>query len=60
MFPDNLMQACFQSVATAYKEKIIERNITNTSVDPEIWNITKEIKMERTLVYTGGTNVMGK
>lgn len=68
MFPENLMQACFQQVATVYKVKdvirsnvavnatllaALKRNLTNNTFIVEE-HIIKQLK------YTDGTNVMGK
>ncbi|XP_023241481.1 excitatory amino acid transporter-like [Centruroides sculpturatus] len=47
LFPDNLLQACFQSAHTTYKE-------VNVTKD----NMT-EIKEKAIIVYRDGTNVMG-
>uniref|UniRef100_A0A1B6D3L4 Amino acid transporter n=1 Tax=Clastoptera arizonana TaxID=38151 RepID=A0A1B6D3L4_9HEMI len=53
MFPDNLVQACFQQVSTTYK-KVKPLVITNKNLTGEHDYILKQ-----ELVYKDGTNVMG-
>ncbi|XP_064489916.1 excitatory amino acid transporter-like [Ornithodoros turicata] len=54
MFPENLLQACFQQVETVYVEekanKIVPLNITNPS---------NETLLKRQLQFKDGTNVLG-
>ncbi|XP_035215700.1 excitatory amino acid transporter-like [Stegodyphus dumicola] len=62
MFPENLLQACFQQVETSYskeKPKILKVTGLNDSVGiGEILNETQYIT-KRTLTYKDGTNVLG-
>nr|CAD7453690.1 unnamed protein product [Timema tahoe] len=56
LFPDNLMQACFQQVQTTYK-KVPQALVFH---GPNISGVaTPEFIMKRSLVYKDGTNVMG-
>ena len=71
LFPENLVQACFQQVQTIYvpkKESIIppdEANLTSmvTTVAMEVitnnTNITEETPMVRALQFKDGMNVLG-
>ncbi|XP_063241064.1 excitatory amino acid transporter-like [Bacillus rossius redtenbacheri] len=54
MFPDNLMQACFQQVQTTYKKvpKLVPK--VNASIDP-----AGGFSLKHELEYKDGTNVMG-
>nr|CAD7592472.1 unnamed protein product [Timema genevievae] len=57
LFPDNLMQACFQQVQTTYK-KVPQALVFH---GPNISGVaTPEFIMKRSLVYKDGTNVMGE
>ncbi|XP_035215699.1 excitatory amino acid transporter 2-like isoform X2 [Stegodyphus dumicola] len=62
MFPENLLQACFQQVETSYtkaKPKILNVTGLNDSVNiGEILNETHYIT-KRELIYKDGTNVLG-
>nr|CAD7256438.1 unnamed protein product [Timema shepardi] len=56
LFPDNLMQACFQQVQTTYKkvpQALVFHSPNNSGVT------TPDFIMKRSLVYKDGTNVMG-
>ncbi|KAJ3596453.1 hypothetical protein NHX12_002860 [Muraenolepis orangiensis] len=63
LFPDNLVQACFQQIQTVTKkvEVIVEEAVNATSVDGLVANITKEpqIIINKTLQYKSGMNVLG-
>ena len=63
MFPENLLQACFQQVETSYskeKPKIVKVTDVNDSVDiGSVINETQYIT-KRTLQYKDGTNVLGE
>lgn len=62
MFPENLLQACFQQVETSYskeKPKIVKMSDVNDSLDTSFINETQYIT-KRTLQYKDGTNVLGK
>nr|CAD7425217.1 unnamed protein product [Timema monikensis] len=57
LFPDNLMQACFQQVQTTYKkvpQALVFHGPNNSGVT------TPDFIMKRSLVYKDGTNVMGE
>lgn len=62
MFPENLLQACFQQVETAYtktKPNIVKVSDLNDTTDiGSILNETQYI-LKRTLNYKDGTNVLG-
>ena len=67
LFPENLVQACFQQVKTIYvekKETIIppdhnDSTITTTvSTVTDMANVTKEMK--RALQFQDGMNVLGE
>uniref|UniRef100_A0A1B6LEI8 Amino acid transporter n=2 Tax=Graphocephala atropunctata TaxID=36148 RepID=A0A1B6LEI8_9HEMI len=56
MFPDNLVQACFQQVSTTYKKvKPLVITSSNHSDDKPV----DEYILKPQLVYKDGTNVMG-
>ncbi|XP_022242936.1 excitatory amino acid transporter 2-like isoform X2 [Limulus polyphemus] len=62
MFPENLLQACFQQVETTYRKAKAKPsfvrpdvNVTNMTV---VENITQSFQ-ERELAYKDGTNVLG-
>lgn len=63
MFPENLLQACFQQVETSYskeKPKIVKISDVNDSLDiGSVINETQYIT-KRTLQYKDGTNVLGE
>ncbi|CAL8359742.1 unnamed protein product [Lota lota] len=63
LFPENLVQACFQQIQTVTKkvEVIVEEAVNATSVDGLVANITKEpqILIKRSLQYKSGMNVLG-
>ncbi|XP_067000802.2 excitatory amino acid transporter [Anabrus simplex] len=55
LFPDNLMQACFQQVQTTYKtvkKPLVFHDNNQTAGEPEVMQ-------KPLLVYKDGTNVMG-
>lgn len=63
MFPENLLQACFQQVETTYvksksKPNIVKHNITADSEISAASNVT-EFVMKRALTFKDGTNVLG-
>lgn len=55
MFPENLVQACFQQVKTVYK------NVSNPRYNASL-NDTEEVPyhLVRDVEYTQGMNVLGK
>jgi len=75
MFPENLVQACFQQIQTTYRTKTIIpklRNVTNstTTISTTIWATTSGAFNDsfkapsnevvvRELIYTNGINVLG-
>ncbi|XP_062246436.1 excitatory amino acid transporter 2-like isoform X2 [Platichthys flesus] len=63
LFPENLVQACFQQVATVTKktEIIIEENLNATTMEGLVANITREpeILIQKTLQFKSGMNVLG-
>lgn len=63
MFPENLLQACFQQVETSYykeKPKIVKVSDFNDSLDiGSAINETQYIT-KRTQIYKDGTNVLGE
>ncbi|XP_022245179.1 excitatory amino acid transporter-like [Limulus polyphemus] len=62
MFPENLLQACFQQVETTYTKvkakPSIGRTGTNLTNQTEFENVTQYIQ-KRGFVYKDGTNVLG-
>ncbi|XP_013787025.1 excitatory amino acid transporter-like isoform X2 [Limulus polyphemus] len=62
MFPENLLQACFQQVETVYLEEKAKpsfiRTTMNTSNDTYFDNFTQVVDV-RHLQYKDGTNVLG-
>ncbi|XP_054272055.1 excitatory amino acid transporter-like [Macrosteles quadrilineatus] len=56
MFPDNLVQACFQQVSTTYKKV---KPLVITSSNHSDLKPVEEFILKPTLVYKDGTNVMG-
>uniref|UniRef100_A0AAQ4RHB2 Amino acid transporter n=2 Tax=Gasterosteus aculeatus aculeatus TaxID=481459 RepID=A0AAQ4RHB2_GASAC len=63
LFPENLVQACFQQIQTVTKklEVIIEEDINATSVEGLVANITKEPEfiIKKSLQFKSGMNVLG-
>uniref|UniRef100_G3PBY0 Amino acid transporter n=1 Tax=Gasterosteus aculeatus aculeatus TaxID=481459 RepID=G3PBY0_GASAC len=63
LFPENLVQACFQQIQTVTKkvEVIIEEDINATSVEGLVANITKEPQfiIKKSLQFKSGMNVLG-
>lgn len=62
MFPENLLQACFQQVETSYskeKPKIVKVSDYNDTLDIGIAINETQYITKRTLSYKDGTNVLG-
>ncbi|TNN87847.1 Excitatory amino acid transporter 2 [Liparis tanakae] len=63
LFPENLVQACFQQIQTVTKkvEVVIVEDINATSVEGLLANITKEPQfiVKKTLQFKSGMNVLG-
>ncbi|KAM7002723.1 excitatory amino acid transporter 2-like isoform 1-T1 [Tautogolabrus adspersus] len=63
LFPENLVQACFEQVQTVTKkvEVIVEEEINATSVEGLVANITKEpqFMVKKSLQFKSGMNVLG-
>lgn len=55
MFPENLMQACFNQVETNYREVAVKPKMANRNTA----TTANATKMERVLVYKQGTNILG-
>ena len=64
MFPENLVQACFQYVETYYENKtnaIIPPNVTESGVTQSLTTVAdiETHEIVKKLHYKNGTNVMG-
>ncbi|XP_037539330.1 excitatory amino acid transporter 2 isoform X1 [Nematolebias whitei] len=63
LFPENLVQACFQQIQTVTKkvEVAIEEDVNATSVEGLVANITKEPQyvIKKSLQFKSGMNVLG-
>ncbi|XP_054475797.1 excitatory amino acid transporter 2b [Anoplopoma fimbria] len=63
LFPENLVQACFQQIQTVTKkvEVIIEEDVNTTAVEGLLANITKEPQfiVTKSLQFKSGMNVLG-
>ncbi|XP_075945955.1 excitatory amino acid transporter 2-like isoform X2 [Anarhichas minor] len=63
LFPENLVQACFQQIQTVTKkvEVIIAEDVNATSVEGLVANMTKEPQfiVQKTLQFKSGMNVLG-
>ncbi|XP_072290978.1 excitatory amino acid transporter 2-like [Eucyclogobius newberryi] len=62
LFPENLVQACFQQIQTVTTKIKIEPEILNvTSVDGLVANVTKEPQflIKKSLQFKSGMNVLG-
>ncbi|XP_017278501.1 excitatory amino acid transporter 2b isoform X1 [Kryptolebias marmoratus] len=63
LFPENLVQACFQQIQTVTKkvEVIVEEEVNATSVEGLVANITKEPQyvIKKSLQFKSGMNVLG-
>uniref|UniRef100_A0A8C3B1K1 Amino acid transporter n=1 Tax=Cyclopterus lumpus TaxID=8103 RepID=A0A8C3B1K1_CYCLU len=63
LFPENLVQACFQQIQTVTKkvEVVIVEDINVTSVEGLLANITKEPQyiVKKSLQFKSGMNVLG-
>ncbi|KAM6960977.1 excitatory amino acid transporter 2-like isoform 2-T2 [Aplochiton taeniatus] len=63
LFPENLVQACFQQIQTVTKkvEKVIVEDPNATTVEGLLANITKEPEfiIKKTLQFKSGMNVLG-
>ncbi|KAG7523204.1 excitatory amino acid transporter 2 isoform X2 [Solea senegalensis] len=63
LFPENLVQACFQQIQTVTKkvEVVVTESINATTVDGLVANITKEPQfiVKKSLQFKSGMNVLG-
>ncbi|XP_028813458.1 excitatory amino acid transporter 2 isoform X2 [Denticeps clupeoides] len=62
LFPENLVQACFQQVQTVVKKEEVIAEETNSTLDDFISNATKEPPVfitKKSLQMKGGMNVLG-
>ncbi|XP_049430509.1 excitatory amino acid transporter 2b isoform X1 [Epinephelus fuscoguttatus] len=63
LFPENLVQACFQQIQTVTKkvEVVIEEEVNATAVEGLVANITKEPQfiIKKSLQFKSGMNVLG-
>ncbi|XP_043981257.1 excitatory amino acid transporter 2b isoform X1 [Gambusia affinis] len=63
LFPENLVQACFQQIQTVTKkvEVVVEEEVNVTTVEGLVANITKEPQfiIKKSLQYKSGMNVLG-
>ncbi|XP_077452141.1 excitatory amino acid transporter 2-like isoform X2 [Stigmatopora argus] len=63
LFPENLVQACFQQIQTVTKkvEVVIEEDVNATTMEGLLANITKEppFVVKKTLQFKSGMNVLG-
>ncbi|XP_049929701.1 excitatory amino acid transporter 2b isoform X1 [Epinephelus moara] len=63
LFPENLVQACFQQIQTVTKkvEVVIEEEVNATAVEGLVANITKEPQfiVKKSLHFKSGMNVLG-
>nr|XP_020470859.1 excitatory amino acid transporter 2 isoform X2 [Monopterus albus] len=63
LFPENLVQACFQQIQTVTKkvEVVVEEDINATAVEGLVANITMEPQyvIKKSLQYKSGMNVLG-
>lgn len=57
MFPDNIVQACTQTVVTTYKKIMVNKTIGNDSLGQPIYGKVEVVISS--LDYANGTNVMG-
>lgn len=57
MFPDNIVQACTQSIATSYQRVIVNQTVGNDSLGNPIYGQVEVVVSN--LGYVNGTNVMG-
>uniref|UniRef100_A0A668SYD9 Amino acid transporter n=1 Tax=Oreochromis aureus TaxID=47969 RepID=A0A668SYD9_OREAU len=63
LFPENLVQACFQQIQTVTKkvEVVIEEDVNATTMEGLVANITKEPQyvIKKSLQFKSGMNVLG-
>ncbi|XP_051916046.1 excitatory amino acid transporter 2-like isoform X2 [Hippocampus zosterae] len=63
LFPENLVQACFQQIQTVTKkvEVVVEEDVNATAVEGLLANITKEpqFTIKKSLQFKSGMNVLG-
>ncbi|XP_005802292.1 excitatory amino acid transporter 2 isoform X2 [Xiphophorus maculatus] len=63
LFPENLVQACFQQIQTVTKkvEVVVEEDVNVTTVEGLVANITKEPQfiIKKSLQFKSGMNVLG-
>uniref|UniRef100_A0A3B3XIB4 Amino acid transporter n=1 Tax=Poecilia mexicana TaxID=48701 RepID=A0A3B3XIB4_9TELE len=63
LFPENLVQACFQQIQTVTKkvEVVVEEEVNVTTVEGLVANITKEPQfiIKKSLQFKSGMNVLG-
>ena len=57
MFPENIVQACTQQIATSYKRILVNTTIGNDSLGNPIYGKIEVVVSN--LSYVNGTNVMG-
>uniref|UniRef100_A0A7N8Y4G6 Amino acid transporter n=1 Tax=Mastacembelus armatus TaxID=205130 RepID=A0A7N8Y4G6_9TELE len=63
LFPENLVQACFQQIQTVTKkvEVVVEEDINATTMEGLVANVTKEPQyiIKKSLQFKSGMNVLG-
>ncbi|KAM9377477.1 excitatory amino acid transporter 2-like isoform 1-T2 [Pholidichthys leucotaenia] len=63
LFPENLVQACFQQIQTVTKkvEVVVEEDINATTMEGLVANLTKEPQfvIKKSLQFKSGMNVLG-
>ncbi|XP_019749627.1 excitatory amino acid transporter 2 isoform X1 [Hippocampus comes] len=63
LFPENLVQACFQQIQTVTKkvEVVVEEDVNATAMEGLLANITKEpqFAIKKSLQFKSGMNVLG-
>uniref|UniRef100_A0A3Q4BQP7 Amino acid transporter n=1 Tax=Mola mola TaxID=94237 RepID=A0A3Q4BQP7_MOLML len=62
LFPENLVQACFQQIQTVTKKvEVVVEDVNATSVEGLVANITKEPQyvIKKSLQFKSGMNVLG-
>lgn len=60
MFPENLIQACFEQIETSYKKIVeVKKEFNSSTPLSNLPPSAYEIKYQRQLAYKSGTNVLG-
>lgn len=60
MFPENLIQACFEQIETSYKKIVeVKKGFNSSAPLSSLPANAYEIKYHRQLAYKSGTNVLG-